>query len=279
MSRTSILTVLVLAATPAAALAQRAPDMATLDRGDGTSKLGLDAGLSLFDAPPDTYYGSALRLELSGQYVLRSGFGFYGALPFAASLGAPGDDVDPAPPDLIPNDAVAAGDLDAGVLYTMTKSPKFSVVFRGGLGFPTATSSRDGVATLFAAHQGSRFTDIALATDAWYARASVSPLFYSNHFFFQADLGVDLNLDGDYGHLLRVNAGAGYDFGKVALSLELVNIVYLDDDIYPDNEIDSNLAGAIRFMGEKLRPYIAIGGPLDDSYLQVFIAGGIQFAL
>jgi hypothetical protein len=279
MLRTSILTVLVLAITPAAALAQRAPDMATLDRGDGTSKLGLDAGLSLFDAPPDAYYGSALRLELSGQYVLRSGFGFYGALPFAASFGAPGDDIDPVPPDLLPNDDLAAGDLDAGVLYTMTKSPTFSLVFRGGLGFPTATSTRDGSATLFAAQQGSRFTDVVLATDAWYARAAISPLVYANHFFFQADLGVDLNLDGDYGHLLRVNAGAGYDFGAVALSLELVNIIYLDDDIYPDNDVDSNLAGAVRFMGEKLRPYIAVGGPLDDSYLQLFIAGGIQLSL
>lgn len=59
------------------AAAQRAPDMATLDRGDGITKVGLDLGYSSLD----THYSGALRFELYGQYVLPSGLGFYGALP------------------------------------------------------------------------------------------------------------------------------------------------------------------------------------------------------
>src|SRR5688500_17768902 len=95
---TSLLLLLALAP---AARAQRAPDTATLDRGDGITKLGLDLGLTLLD---DTPYDAALRIEPYGQYVLDSGFGFYGALPISASFG---DDDDP-PGD---QDDVALGNL------------------------------------------------------------------------------------------------------------------------------------------------------------------------
>src|ERR1044072_8629082 len=94
---TYVLLLLALAGGPA--FAQRAPDMATLDRGDGISKIAVDAGLTFVDYP----YDLALRLELYGQYVARSGFGLYGAMPFTMSFGAPSDDEDPVPPAALPN--------------------------------------------------------------------------------------------------------------------------------------------------------------------------------
>jgi hypothetical protein len=271
--RITLGTVTVLVLTIGIAHAQRAPDMATFDRGDGISKIGIDTGLTFLEDPTDTSYDLALRAEVYGQYVMFSGLGFYGALPLAASFGAPGDDEDPDPPDLLANDAVALGDLDLGLLYTITQSPTFSLVFRGGVGFPTATSSRDGIATLLAA-TAPRLTDLALATDAWYGRLSVSPLIYANRFFLQADAGVDVGLEDGADSLLRLNAGAGYDFGVIAFSLELVNIVGLTDG---DDDFSHTLTGTVRFMGDEHRLFLAVGAPLDDSAADLYLAVGFHF--
>lgn len=269
-----IVVVLVLAA-PIVAHAQRAPDMATLDRGDGISKIGVDVGLSLLDFPP---YGSALRLEVYGQYLTRSGYGVYGALPLASSFGAAPEADDPEPPDLLPNNATALGNLELGGLYVATRSPRLAFVFRGGLALPTASSGRDAGATLFHA-TFPRLTDLALATDAWYLRLGVSPLIYVDKLFLRVDVGLDLGLDGDGfdpAHLLRLNVGGGIDLGAVAIGLELVNTIAFDAG---DEDLRHTLAVTLRFMGKQLQPYLAIGTPLDDSrdVVDLFLAGGIQF--
>jgi hypothetical protein len=263
---------LVLALVAGTASAQRAPDMATLDRGDGISKVAVDAGLTFLDQP----YDLALRLELYGQYVTRSGFGIYGALPLTLSFGAPGDDVDPAPPDLIPNDAAALGNLEAGGLYVLTKSRQLSFVFHGGLSVPTAGDGRDEAATLRAGIWP-RLTDFANTSGLWYLRLGFSPLFYASKFFLRGDLGFDLALEDAGAHYLRFNLGAGVDLGVVALSLELVNsLAFIEDQ---DSDVFNTLAFTVRFMGEKFQPYIALGTPLDDNggNVDLFVAGGLQF--
>lgn len=281
MLRTLGIVALVLASTvaPRSANAQRAPDMATLDRGDGISKIGLDLGFSFLEFPP---YESALRLELHGQYVTRSGFGIYGALPFAMSFGAASDAEDPDPPDLLPNNATAFGNLEVGGLYIATMSPRFSLVFRGGLALPTASSGRDASATLYSATYP-RLTDVALASDAWYLRLAVSPLLYANKLFFRADIGFDIGFDdsdgfGDENELFRFNVGGGVDLGVVALSLELVNLATLDEFAGGEDFIHT-LAFTVRFMGEALQPFLTVGTPLDESrrdQATMFVAGGIQ---
>ena len=268
---------LVLAAAPAA-YAQRAPDMATLDRGDGISKIGVDVGYTFLDFPA---YESALRLEVYGQYVTRSGFGLYGALPLSSSFGAASEAEDPEPPDLLPNNATALGNLEVGALYVSTQSSRFSLVFRGGLALPTATSGRDASATLFAA-SAPRVTDVALASDAWYVRLAVSPLLYVDKIFFRADLGFDIGFDdddGDQNELLRINLGVGIDLGKVAVGAELVNLGTLDD-FGDDERFIHTLALTLRFMGEELQPFLAVGAPLEEggaAAVDLFLAGGIQF--
>ncbi len=262
-----------------AAHAQRAPDMATLDRGDGISKIGIDLGLTFLEFPP---YEEALRVEVYGQYVSRSGLGFYGALPFARSFGAASEMEDPEPPDLLPNNATGVGNLELGGLYVATMSPRFSWVFRGGLALPIGTSGRDSAATLFTA-TFPRLTDLALASDAWYLRLGVSPLLYFDKVFIRADVGFDLGFDdddvaGDEIDLFRINVGAGVDLGVVALSLELVNLATLDD-FGDDETFVHSLALTARFMGESLQPFLTIGAPLDESRRDVaslFIAGGIS---
>jgi hypothetical protein len=259
---------LLLAST---ASAQRAPDMATLDRGDGISKIGIDLGFSSIDTP---FYDAALRLELEGQYVMRSGLGFYGALPFTKSFGQDA-------PEPMPQPTFAIGNLELGGLYTVTKSPRFSYVFRLGLAVPTASDDLDGFATNTYGTMP-RLTDLALTIpNAWYLRLGFSPLIYVDKLFFRFDVGFDIGSDDDdfADELVRVNLGGGYDFGPVAMSLELANIYDLDD--YDDNnEWVHTLALTFRFMLEKYQPFVSIGAPVDDvrDTIPFFIAAGFQVA-
>lgn len=250
------------------AAAQRAPDMATLDRGDGITKVGLDLGYSSLD----THYSGALRFELYGQYVLPSGLGFYGALPIAHSFGDA--------PEPLPQPATALGNIDLGLLFVIEPSPALSWVFRAGVGVPTASSSRDGAATNFAA-VWPRMTDLALAVpDATYVRLGISPLIHASNVFLRFDIGFDIGIDdaGGADELFRFNAGAGFDLDVVALSLELANTASLDD--FDDgDEFIHTLALTVRFMGEQLQPFLSAGMPLDDNLrdaVNLFVAGGIQ---
>jgi hypothetical protein len=262
----SVIAVLALAAP---ASAQRAPDFATLDRGDGWRRIGLDAGFTLLtdDAP----YSGALRLELSGQYVLRSGLGFYGAFPISRSFGAE------APAE----NATGIGNLEAGLLYVID-GPTLSWVFRGGLALPTASDGAGAATNFFATYP--RFTDVALAVpDAVYARVAFSPLIHMDHLYLRADFGFDVGFDtgdGDAANeLLRLNMGGGYDFGAVAVGLEWVNLYTLDDFGGGEEHI-SSLAINVRIMGKSLQPYIAAGFPLDDSRRDLvvfYLASGIQY--
>jgi hypothetical protein len=265
--------VLALGATTAAA--QRAPDTATLDRGDGITKLGVDFGLTFFD--DDALYDGALRVEPYGQYVTDSGFGFFGALPITVSFGDEANDPLPGDPD---QDTAAIGNLDLGLLYVLD-GPTLSWVFRGGVAAPTASDDLDERLTNFAGVYP-RLTDVALAdADATYIRLGVSPLLHQNKFFLRGDIGFDLGIDDDGAdspELLRLNLAVGYDVGVVALSAELVNIAEIDDGNDNDEDWLHTLAFTARFMTEKLEPFLAIGLPLDDSldFVDLFLSAGIQ---
>lgn len=256
----------LLVATPARA--QRAPDMATLDRGDGITKLAFDVGyLDLDDAP----YSGALRFELHGQYVTPHGLGFYGSIPFSDSFG---DGPDP-PGD---QDDVALGGIELGMLFILD-SPSVSWVFRGGVVTPTADDTRDGALT----NEESiwpRLTDMARAVpDAWYLRPGLSLLYHANRLSLRADFGFDFALRATDAHFARVNVAGGIDLGVVALSLELVNLAQIDD-VDDNEELFHTLTFAIRFMTRSFEPFIAVGSPLDDSvrgYVNFYLAGGLQF--
>jgi hypothetical protein len=278
MHRTSLRVLVistVLIASAATAAAQRAPDTATLDRGDGITKLGFDLGLTFLD--DDSLYDGALRVEPYGQYVTDSGFGFFGALPITVSFGDEENDPLLGDPD---QDTVAIGNLDLGLLYVL-HGPTLSWVFRGGVAAPTASDDLDGFLTN-AAGVYPRLTDVALIhPDATYIRLGVSPLVHANKFFMRGDIGFDLGIDDDDNEgeeLLRLNLAVGYDVGLVALSAELVNVGEVADDNDGDEDWIHTLAFAARFMTEKLEPFLAIGLPLDDSrdFVDLFLSAGIQ---
>jgi hypothetical protein len=251
------------------AFAQRAPDMATLDRGDGITKLGFDLGFSSLEDPP---YDAALRFEMWGQYVTNSGIGIYGALPISRSIGGEG----PPLPDR--ENRTSLGNADLGLLYVIT-GDSLSWVFRGGVLLPTSTSGADEAATRYLA-SGPRLTDLAMASSDWHLRLSVSPLIHIDKLFLRADIGFDLDVGDEEDHFLRLNIGGGIDLGAVALSLELVNSASFGDR-GGEEDFFHALAFTVRFMGEQLQPFISIGAPIDDyrrDVIKLFIVGGLQVA-
>ena len=65
----------------------------------------------------------------------------------------------------------------------------------------------------------------------------------------------------------------------MALGLELVNLANLDGFGGGEDFVHS-LTFTVRFMGEALQPFLAMGAPLDASRrdtVELFLAGGIQF--
>lgn len=268
MLRPSIVALATLLWLTSHAFAQRAPDMATLDRGDGITKLGFDLGFSSLEDPP---YDAALRFEIYGQYLTDSGLGFYGALPIARSFGGEGM---PQPPEAF--NRTALYDLDAGLLYVIS-GEQLSWVFRGGLLMPTANGGYDETLTRYAA-VGPRLTDIAGAADDWHLRLSISPLIHVDKLFLRADVGFDLDLGDDDYHYLRLNVGGGVDLGTVALSLELVNTATFGDFTRNEEDFFHALAVTVRFMGEQFQPFLSVGTPIDDyrrDVIKLFVSGGL----
>ena len=269
------LALLAVAAVPAGA--QRMPDMATLDRGDGISRIGLDFGASFVD---DSFDGDvALRFDLFGQFVSWQGFGVYASLPLARSV-TDGDDT------------TAIGNFDVGALYVI-ESPVLSLVFRGGVALPTADDDADGFFTNYFA-SWSRLTDAAQAIpNVTYMRLGFSPLFHANRLFLRADVGFDLavaeeedNLGLAPDTLFRLNVGGGIDFGSIALMAELVNLATTDDlniDLGDEEEdFIHTFAVSARFMGTTMQPYVTFGMPVDTYGLDTvdfFIGAGLQARL
>jgi hypothetical protein len=265
------LALIVLASTPA--LAQRAPDMATLDRGDGISKLGVDVGFTSLRDPP---YDAALRLELYGQFLTRSGFGLYGAFPVTRSFGGEGEPQPPDGPEAY--NRTSLSDLDAGMLYVI-ESGILSWVFRAGIALPTSTDGRDPFLTRYYG-SAPRMTDLALAAGDWHVRLSISPLIHVDRLFVRADIGFDIDAGSDDYHYLRLNLGAGVDLGPLALSLELANTGTFGD-LDREEDFFHTVAFTLRFMGKQLQPFLSVGSPIDDyrrDDVAFFLAGGLQVA-
>ena len=267
----------VLAALSSPAAAQRAPDFVTLDRGDGYSKLGLDIAYVKLEPPP---FDAVLHFEIYGQYILQSGLGFYGAFPFAKSFGdGPGEGER--------NGESAIGNLDFGGLYVIS-GYDLSFVFRLGFIAPTASTDDGHFVTNFFGQQF-RLTDIAMTNpDAWYLRLSFSPLIHMSSIYLRGDIGVDIPIAEDEYRadpIGRLNVGAGFDLGTIALGVELANIFDIDDDDDDgddDEDVFSTAAFTARFMGTTLQPYVALGIPVQEyvrDTVEFFIAVGIQGVL
>ncbi|HEX4454934.1 MAG TPA: hypothetical protein VH143_28935 [Kofleriaceae bacterium] len=260
---------------PAAAHADDAPPPAapgfvTLDRGDATSRLGIEASYELSNnsVATDGASDTAMRFEAHGQYVdPELHVGGYAMIPIAylneSDQGAS-------------QSATGIDDAELGAIYVPRVSDNLGLVLRAGVALPTGSTSDNGVAANIIGSV-SRLSDFYLSIPKGTSlRLAVSPLWRAGMIFARADVGIDINLDGadamTADKIVRLNAAVGFDLGQFSLSLESVNIY----DIPRDGELtDSSFGsqwideGAIagRFRSGIYEPYAAVVFPLDhDSY-------------
>lgn len=261
----------MLAAAPAWG---QVPAFATLDRGDSTSRVGLDVGASFLDDEAFGGGGTALRFDVHGQYIHASGFGGYGLLPLSyASF--ENEAVD---------DEMALGNLEVGGLYALPAGPT-TAVLRLGLTLPTASEELEG-ALANAAAVRPRGTDVAtFSPESVWLRLGGSLLARSGNLFVRGDLGIDVPLTEDYeidlglfdvqvelDPLIRFNVGGGVVAGPAAIMAELVNIYFTGDavdDTDPedgdDQELEHNLALTGRYFEGNIQPSLSFVLALDDN--------------
>jgi hypothetical protein len=263
---------------------QDGPTFATMDRQDGTSFVGLQLAYTPLaqtaGRDPDVQGLTAVRLDLYGQYVLRSGLGFYGILP-ASHLFAE-----------VLADETALGNVEAGGLYVLSPGGAFELVVRGGVTFPTADDhGQGGLLTGIDANRLSSWARLTDFAQTWpetsWARVAVSPIFQRNGLVLRADLGVDsaaATPDDDPGPILRANLGGGLDAGDLALLIETVTIATPDQEPFLEYEdLVHTLSFSLRLRVGRLQPSLAVGGvPFNDSikdYLEWFLIAGLQASL
>ena len=251
--------------TPADADATRVPGFATLDRGDDTSRIGVEASYSFFG--DNGGQGGPWRFEGHAQYFSpTSNFGGYVQFPFTSYEGTSG------------------GDLELGAVYVpKLRVPGLRVVLREGIALPTADENWGGLWTA-----PSRLTDYYLTLpDATSMRFSASVLWRSGIAFARADLGVDLNLainwpviggspEPGFGDpsdtLVRANLGFGVELlNRLSLTAELTTLY--DNDIQSSGEFQANLlatgAVAARVRIGSMDVYAALVVPLDDGVREI----------
>jgi hypothetical protein len=237
------------------------PGTVTLDRQDAQSRVGGEISYLL----PENGDATFLRFDIHGQYVTPSGFGFYAGVPIGFVDGEA-------------DSVTGIGNVDVGAIFIpRLASSNVSLVLHGGITLPTAGDELDDF-IVNASTSYARVTDFILAIpEALALRVGVSPTFRSGQFFLRADGGVDISLSNTgetFDPVLRINAAAGIDLGKVSFSAELVNVIFTED--FDDDQVLNMLAIGIRGAAGNVRPYGAVVIPLDIDGLDAAFTAGIE---
>lgn len=235
-------------ALPQSAAAAETPGFATLDRADSGSRLEAAFGLSFFDN--DTAWVG--RADLYGQFSSTSGWGGYAAVPYSFVLDE--------------SNYTGLGNLELGGLYTTSGNLPF--VLHAGVVFATGSKGYEaGLAN--SAASAARFTDVATATRGpMWLRLAASPLWRSGSLFFRFDAGFDIPFGQEEYQttdaLMHLNLGIGYVFGKLATSLELVNLGTTGDSGATDRFTQLLSLGLRQATGD-VRPFASLAVPVDES--------------
>ncbi len=233
-------------------IALELPGFATMDRGSEESFAEVAAGMSFFEGEDPDFNA---RADLYAQYLVANRTGGYAALPL--SLLIDGDE-----------NETAVGNLEIGALHNLRASPRTAIVLRAGLMLPTADDDLEG-ALVNAITAYSRFTDLpSVMAKRTYLRLAASPMYRSGEFFARADVGLDLVLDepegADSDTAVRLNLGAGFTNGAIALMGELVSVGTTSDSD-DDQRFHHTAAVSVRGgMGSGIQGFAAILLPLDD---------------
>jgi hypothetical protein len=233
---------LLCALLPSLAAADERGAFVSLDRQGTDSAVGLAVSGHFFaeDEGPD----AALRENLYGRFVDRSGFGGYGQVSLSHAF-ADGETYN------------AVSGVELGALYVL-RAGDADLILRLGFGLPTASDSFEGIATnAFAILD--RVHDVALIVpNTVWIRPGVAARFGKPAFFAQLDAGVDIPIETEDGAgasdvIMHANAGVGTRQGPVTLTAELANHIVENDGL----DAVHSLAASVRYTAATIQPYAA----------------------
>jgi hypothetical protein len=272
--RPGLAVAVLLAAAPRASAQSEAPPAGSLlDRVDGTSRAGIEAGYSVFD---DGELGmvdfTAVRFDLHGQWVAPAGWGAYGIIPL--SYGSIDSDIGD-----FGDSEWQVGNVELGGIYRLSVAPELDLVAHLGVTLPLvgegtfSATEIDGFATALAIY--ARPNDLVhTAPEATYLR-------------LRADVAIDVPVhsgtDDDLPTIGRLNGAAGVNTGQVAFMAELVNLILLEE---PESEETDRLLTFLgvtaRYVGGQVQPSLSLLVPLDDEVndaVKMALLAGVQVLL
>ncbi len=245
----------------------------TLDRQDTATRVGLQAGLHLYDE--DDFYGR--RLEFYGQYAGESA-GFYARLATAT---------------LVPDDGPSlegTGNIELGA-FGLKRADGIDLVFRGGVSLPTGDDGEGLFAHALTAFE--RMTDYITTTapNALGLRPSFSAI-GGGDLFWRLDLGTDVLIDmsdeedavrlrDDAEAFARLNVGVGARFGDGGtVTAELANLAALTaEDVDGEDAVIHTAAVSLGYAGSFVQPSLGFVLPLDEKArdaLKLIVVGTVQ---
>ena len=208
--------------------AQSASPFHLLDRPADASSVGVDLSTLFFTDDVDVLI---FRLDPHIEHMLNPNLGIMATLPLSYGI-AYGDNE---------GDSVSGiGNLEGGAFYVSPMSRELTLVFRGSINLPTASSEFDElIVNIFSSY--ARLGDLALAAPKLVlARPAASLIFRSPSVEFRGDFGLDIPLFGTDGNeindrspLIRLSGGIAVGSGPTKFVGELVNLIpsdQVDDD-------------------------------------------------
>jgi hypothetical protein len=267
------------------------PVFASMDRVDLSSRWLISmSGVSLKEIGNDF---DAYRVDLFGQLSRGNWGGFVqlfhartNEIPYIVSIRANDYRYD----QQVMN-PTGSSSIELGAVYGRSfLGGKLELLGRLGFTLPTAANNEAStVATYLTAN--ARLTDAMLAaTQAATLRPSLSLRGRYAHYFWRADLGVDIGFDrsseGDtvrpekdtmaYG---RMNAGAGVDLGDTVLTAESANLVLLNSE-QEEKFFHTTTFSVQGRIAKRFFPYVALGVLLDADFGDVLMStAGVQAQL
>lgn len=230
---------------------------ATMDRIAGNPRVGLDLGYTRVKLNGV----QGFRTEIYGHGIRKRGETWYFSLPLSFVF------------DEQFGDIRGIGNAEVGTFIALSQGP-LSGVFRLTVTLPMASDDLDGLtANLLTAFN--RLTDLSstVPETAWF-RFSVSPVYRSERFVSQADLGIDFpffapdNVDVD--PWIRFNLGTGVRHGKAAFLGELVILGTTGTVSNESDRFLETLAATIRIQAGGVEPGLSYIVPLNGDVRDLF---------
>jgi hypothetical protein len=255
---------LLAALLPALVEAEEGGSFVSLDRADRDSFVSVAMAGHFFSGSPSS--DMALRENLYARYVSEGGGGVYAQVGFAQASG-------------LSEWNTAMSDLELGAVLAY-RADGMDVVWRFGVGLPTATSSPNGTRANIVAFSD-RIMDYPLIVPyTLWLRPGGALHFGSGSFFAQVDAGIDLPIttkQNDYGNgvMVHANGGVGVNEGAIALAAELAN-----DLITGGGSVVllQSVGGSLRWREGAVQPFIAYGVAFGggDFPTTHSLTGGVQ---